>query len=194
MSRCEIDTRSMQDAWNVEDTDFCIRRASLADVEIVAELGSRTFQDSYGSDNDPGTMKHYLASSFSPEQIASELAAPTAIFLLVCRGSYTIGYAKLDVENFPDCVSGPKPIRLVRMYMEQGYIGNGYGAALMKSCLEESCRAGYKTIWLGVWEQNKRAQRFYQNQGFHPVGSLDFIFGREIQKDVIMAKDIAKGG
>jgi ribosomal protein S18 acetylase RimI-like enzyme len=183
----------MQEAWTADDAEFYIRRASLADVDIVAELGSRTFLDSYGPDNDPGTMKHYLRSSFSPEQIASELAAPTAIFLLACRRRYTIGYAKLDVEKFPDCVSGRKPIRLVRLYIEQRYIGNGFGAALMKSCLEESCRAGYKTIWLGVWEENKRAQRFYQNQGFHPMGSLDFIFGREVQKDVIMVKDIAKG-
>ena len=76
--------------------------------------------------------------------------------------------------------------------MEQEYIGSGYGTALMKSCLEESCRSGYKTIWLGVWEQNKRAQRFYQKQGFHPMGTHDFFFGREIQKDIIMANNLRK--
>jgi ribosomal protein S18 acetylase RimI-like enzyme len=194
MSLCNLDTRSMREEWNAPDAEFCIRRGSLADVGIVAALGLRTFRDSYGPDNDPGTMSDYLGSSFSPEQIASEIASPTAIFLLACRGSHTIGYAKLEVETFPDCVNGPKPIRLVRMYMEQAYIGRGYGTELMKFCLEESCRNGYKIIWLGVWEQNQRAQRFYQRQGFHPVGSQDFIFGREIQKDIIMARVITKGG
>ena len=194
MAGGNVDTRSLQETWHGADPEFHIRGASLADVAVVAGLGSRTFQDSYGPDNDPGTMKRYLAASFSPEQIASEIATPTSIFLLACRGSHTIGYAKLDVENIPDCVSGPKPIRLVRLYMEQGFIGSGYGSALMKSCLEESCRSGYKTIWLGVWEQNKRAQRFYQKQGFHPMGTHAFFFGREIQKDIIMAKDISEGG
>jgi ribosomal protein S18 acetylase RimI-like enzyme len=171
---------------NQADTEFYIRRASLADADILAELGSQTFQDSYGSQNDPGTMAHYLASSFSLEQIASELASPSAIFLLACIGDGSIGYAKLDAEDAPACVVGPRPVRLIRLYVQKRHIGKGYGAALMKSCLAESSRKGFETVWLGVWEQNKRAQRFYRKQGFRTVGTLDFAFGGEIQKDVVM--------
>jgi ribosomal protein S18 acetylase RimI-like enzyme len=181
----------MQVKWNAAEAEIYIRRASLADVGILTALGLRTFRDSYGPDNDPDTMTDYLASSFSPEQIASELAAPASIFLLANKNGKAIGYAKLDVDKLPDCVTGPGPIRLFRFYVEQEYTGNGCGAALMKACLNEARRGGYQSIWLGVWEQNERAQRFYQKQGFHPVGSQDFIFGREIQKDIIMARVIA---
>jgi ribosomal protein S18 acetylase RimI-like enzyme len=182
----------MKEKWTAADACFNIRRASAADVNILAKIGSQTFRDSYGRDNDLITMEQYLSLSFSADQIATEIGAPAAVFLLACRGICPIGYAKLNVENFPGCVTGPKPVRLVRMYMEQEYIGKGYGTALMKSCLRESRRGGYETIWLGVWEQNRRAQRFYQKQGFHPVGSQDFIFGREIQQDIIMTKNIPK--
>lgn len=185
------ETQVMQENRSQTGGSMCIRRASFEDIHTIMTLGIKTFRDTYGSDNDPETMQAYLVSSFSLEKIASEMAAPTSIFLLAFQGSQAVGYARLGVDTLPDCVTGPAPIRLFRMYVAQGYAGNGCGTSLMQTCLHEARQSGHQTVWLGVWEQNTRAQTFYKRQGFRPVGSQAFSFGREIQKDVLMAKPIA---
>jgi len=168
-----------------------IRRGGVEDIPAIVRLGIKTFGDTYGPYNDPKTMQDYLTSAFSLEKITSEMAAPTSIFLMACQGRDVIGYARLDVDQLPAGVAVPAPIRLFRLYVDRRYIGSGCGTALMKTCLSEARRSGHQTVWLGVWEQNTRAQTFYKRHGFQPVGSQAFIFGREIQKDILMARPIA---
>lgn len=170
--------------------ELFIRRASRDDSEILAELGIRTFRDTFGSDNTLEDMEAYLASAFTPAQIASELADPATTFLLAYAAEKPIGYATLKTGKVPECVHGLKPFELVRLYVEEGVTGKGYGAALMTSCIEEARQSGYETLWLGVWERNERAQNFYRKWGFSQVGSKEFIVGKDVQKDLIMERQL----
>ena len=133
-------------------------------------------------------MARYLASSFSPTQIKAELGDPKITFLLAYDVENPIGYAKLRDSHKPDCVTGSKPIELVRLYIDQSVIGQGYGSRLIKACLAEADSKGFQTIWLGVWEKNNRALKFYQKWGFVNVGRHDFILGNTIQNDLIMER------
>ena len=45
-------------------------------------------------------------------------------------------------------------------------------------------------IWLGVWEKNERALRFYEQNGFYGIGTHCFILGKDRQIDHIMRKDL----
>jgi len=168
--------------------ELIIRRASLDDTKNLIELGIRTFRDAFGPDNTSEDMEAYLASAFTPTQIASELADTTATFLLAYADEKLIGYAKLKVGKVPECVHGLKPVELERLYIEKGVIGKGYGAALMASCIEEARQRGYETLWLGVWKRNERAQNFYRKWGFSGVGTKEFIIGKDVQKDLIMER------
>jgi hypothetical protein len=42
------------------------------------------------------------------------------------------------------------------------------------------------SLWLGVWEKNEGAIRFYERNGFSVTGSHPFRMGDEIQTDLIM--------
>ncbi len=169
-------------------TELFIRRASRNDAETLTELGIRTFRDTFGPDNDSQDLEAYLTSAFTPPQIASELADPTVTFLLAYAAEKPIGYAKLKPGQVPVCVHSFKPVELVRLYVEKGVIGKGYGAALMAACIEEARQSGYETLWLGVWKRNERAQNFYRKRGFRQVGSKEFIVGKDVQKDLIMER------
>lgn len=85
---------------------------------------------------------------------------------------------------------GPKPVELARIYLEDKVIGRGYGAALMQACLEAAREGGYETVWLGVWAENDRAIRFYEQWGFSLVGSHAFAFGGEVQTDLVLARSL----
>ncbi len=167
-----------------------LRRATADDAPLLAELGARTFYDSYAAQTDPDDMAQFLASVFGPDKQAAELADPLATFLIAEWEGQAIGYAKLHAGEAPDAIMGPAPICLGNLYVVEPWIGHGVGAALMRACLDEARRTGYRTLWLSVWERNARAQRFYQQWGFRIVGEQSFHMSTEQQTDLLMERPV----
>ena len=167
-----------------------IRRATIDDAILIASLGARTFEASFGADNRLEDMEQYLSLSFSETHIEAQLSDLSSIFLLAYEKCKAVGYVMLRVSKKPISVNGSKPVELVRLYIEEEIIGKGYGSALMNSCLEEAKKKGHRTIWLGVWEKNLRAIRFYEKWGFKKVDTKDFVLGSDLQHDHIMARPI----
>jgi ribosomal protein S18 acetylase RimI-like enzyme len=65
------------------------------------------------------------------------------------------------------------------------------GAALMQACIDEARRRGHKTLWLGVWEHNPRAQAFYRKWNFVEIGTHVFHLGNDPQTDLLMQRTIS---
>ncbi len=167
-----------------------IRSASLADTNLLAEMGAKTFADSFGADNTPEDMAAYLAASFSPDQVAKELADSASVFLIAEIDGAPVGYVKLKASERLPGISGERPIELVRIYSIKEWIGHGIGAALMRASLEEAARLGCDTIWLGVWEKNLHAREFYRRWGFVDVGTHTFQLGSDLQTDYHMQRAV----
>jgi ribosomal protein S18 acetylase RimI-like enzyme len=89
-------------------------------------------------------------------------------------------------------VKGERPLELARIYVLREWHGRGIAAALMRHCLEEAQHQGARTLWLGVWEQNHRAQAFYRKYGFEDVGWHLFHIGKDPQRDRVFAKEIGR--
>ncbi len=136
-------------------------------------------------------MKLYTEAAFSIERMTEELKDKDVHFFLVEDQGEIAGYAQLKCGAGTGCVSAKKPIKLCRLYLLQKYIGKGYGAALMQYCLDFAVRNGHDVIWLGVWEYNHRAQKFYEKFGFKRVGEEIFQLGNDPQTDWILQKVIA---
>jgi diamine N-acetyltransferase len=165
-----------------------MRRANFGDANLLAELGARTFKDTFADDNTEEDMTTYLAAAFNPAQQTAELAHPESTFLIAEVGGVAAGYAKLHAGEPEKGIEGAKPIELVRLYVSNEWLGRGVGEALMNACLDEARRAGYETIWLGVWERNARAQSFYRKWNFRPVGEHVFQLGSDQQRDILMER------
>jgi len=168
-----------------------IRRGKAEDAGLLAELGARTFSETFAADNTPADMAAYLASSFSPAQQAAELADPQCLFQIAETNGVAVGYALLRSGNVLGDVTGDKPIELVRLYVSLESLGSGVGAALMQACIDEAKQGGYGTLWLGVWEHNHRAQAFYRKWNFHEVGMHVFQLGDDPQTDILMQLSIS---
>jgi len=165
-----------------------IRRPVTADAELLTELGARTFSDTFAGDNKPEDMAAYLAASFSPAKLTEELGDPRSIFFIAEVDGQAAGYAKLHGSDAPECVAGEKPVELARLYVLREWLGRRVGEALMRACVDAARRAGYQTMWLGVWERNPRAQAFYRKWDFREVGEHIFQLGSDPQRDVLMER------
>ncbi len=167
-----------------------IRVAGPSDNTLLAELGARTFFDTFAQDNTPEDIAAYLAASFSPQTQADELADPLTTFLIAEIDSTAAGYTRLRLSPPPLSITGQRPLEIVRFYSDKVWIGRGVGAALMAACLDFAARQGCGTIWLDVWEQNERAIAFYQKWGFVVVGTQTFQLGSDAQNDLLMQRTV----
>lgn len=167
-----------------------IRRGSLVDADLLAELGAQTFTETFAADNTPENLASYLASSFSVERMTAELADAASFFLIAEIDGRAAGYARLRAGEPEKGVTGAHPIELVRLYVLREWLGRKVGAALMRACLDEARQAGHKTIWLGVWEGNPHAQAFYHKWNFRTVGEHIFQLGSDPQRDLVMEREL----
>ena len=166
------------------------RIASPGDSILLAELGRRTFSDTFARDNTPEDMAAYLAASFSPQAQAVELADPRTTFLIAEADGVPVGYARLRLEEPPAAITGRHPVEIVRFYSVIEWIGRGVGAALMSACFRLAAEKGCDTIWLDVWERNTRAIAFYRKWGFAVVGAQTFQLGSDLQHDLLMQRSV----
>ncbi|MDQ2921269.1 MAG: GNAT family N-acetyltransferase [Acidobacteriota bacterium] len=176
-------------AWS--NPHLILRRAKVDDAGLLAELGAHTFSETFGADNNPTDMAAYLALSFSEAQQAAELADPHSTFHIAETNGVAVGYAMLRSGSWLDGVTDDKPIELVRLYVSREHLGRGVGAALMRVCMNEASHHGHRTLWLGVWEHNHRAQAFYRRWNFHEVGTHIFQLGDDAQTDILMERPIS---
>jgi diamine N-acetyltransferase len=171
---------------------FSIRRANSGDANAIAGLSARTFISAYHGMLHEEALQEFVLSAFSLEKIREELDFSGSQFLLAYEGEKPIGYAFLRVAGPPAGLMGSEPVELARIYLEEDVTGRGYGTILMDACLDLARQAGHDILWLGVWEQNERAIRFYEKMGFVRVGTLPFMFGDDLHTDLVMIRSLSK--
>jgi len=167
-----------------------IREAGPQDAALVADIARRTFYDSFAEHNTAENMRIFLEEQWPREKQMAEVGAPGRFFLLAYVEDEPAGYVSLRVGEPPVGLQGANAIELVQLYSEKKMIGKGVGPALMEAGLELARRMGHEWIWLGVWENNHRAQAFYRKWGFERFGEHVFFVGLDAQTDWWMRKKL----
>jgi ribosomal protein S18 acetylase RimI-like enzyme len=169
-----------------------IRRGIPEDAEILRTLAIKIFNETFAGNplNKPEDMRDYIAEAFSLEQTQRELIEKDTIIFIVEVDGEMIGFAKMHEHSRENCISDLDPIELQRFYISHVFHGKGIAQILMQQCIAEAKRRNYQTLWLGVWEHNYRAQRFYEKLGFIKVGSHIFQLGSDAQTDLVMEKKL----
>ncbi|HYP52820.1 MAG TPA: GNAT family N-acetyltransferase [Pyrinomonadaceae bacterium] len=171
-------------------THISIRRATRDDATLLADLGERTFTEAFAGLCAAEDLEAYTSSAFTSARLAEELADAGAAFWVAEAGGEPAGYAKLHASETPPCVAGERPVELARLYVLRRWHGLGAAHALMRACVDEARGRGHRTMWLGVWEHNPRAQAFYRKWGFRRVGEHIFQLGSDPQTDWLMESDL----
>jgi GNAT superfamily N-acetyltransferase len=170
-----------------------VRRADAGDATMLAELGARTFLEAFGPDNRPEDLAAHLAKTYGVAIQSRELSDPATTYLVAEVKAVPAGYALVREGHAPPCVTGVRPLEIARFYVDRPWHGTGVAATLMEACDAEARRRRAGVLWLGVWEHNPRAIRFYAKSGFRDVGAHTFYVGTDSQSDRVMARELPEG-
>jgi GNAT superfamily N-acetyltransferase len=172
-------------------TDIATRTATIADAPRLSAFARRVFEATFAADNDPGDMAQYIAAAFTPEAQQRELEDAARTCLLIEHDGAIVAYAMLRTGSSETCVPAAAPVEIERFYVDPAWHGTGLAARLMDAALDTARARGGDVVWLGVWERNPRAIRFYARCGFTDVGAHPFVLGRDVQTDRVMMRALA---
>lgn len=167
--------------------DIIIREATQEDAALIADLSRQTFYETFAAQNTTADMEKFMSEQFTRSALMAEVGAPGNTFLLAYSNDEVAGYARLR-EN-PGAVMDDS-LEIARLYAATAMIGKGVGKVLMQACIDLAYAKKKQRLWLGVWEKNDRAIRFYTTWGFEKVGEHDFVLGSDVQRDWIMQKTL----
>jgi diamine N-acetyltransferase len=167
-----------------------IRRGEARDAEPLAAFAARIFRETFTAGNRPEDVEAHIASHFGPEIQRRELDDPASTYLIAEQQGTIAAYALLGRGPYTPPVVGGTAMEIARFYVDGAWHGTGLARQLMDRCVAEAQRAGAAVLWLGVWEHNPRAIRFYEKVGFHDVGSHHFQLGSDPQTDRLMVRPV----
>lgn len=167
-----------------------IREASFSDLKTLQEISRTTFYEAFADSNTDSDMQQYLSVNFGLDKLNVELSEANSKFFIAWDGEKAVGYLKLNVGQAQSDLKETHSLEIERIYVLNAYYGKQVGQMLYGQALKVAAELGKTSIWLGVWEENPRAIRFYEKNGFVAFGSHTFKMGEDEQTDIMMRKII----
>lgn len=165
-----------------------IRKATPEDLKLLQSIARETFFETFSAANTEADMQKYLTENLSENRIAAELNHPDSQFFLAFDDAVPVGYLKVNAGPAQTELQDASSLEIERIYVTNDYHGKKVGQLLYEKALEVAAESNAAYLWLGVWEENPRAIRFYEKNGFVAFDKHIFKFGDDFQTDVMMKK------
>ncbi|KJC63708.1 GNAT family N-acetyltransferase [Agreia bicolorata] len=167
-----------------------VRRAVASDSGTLAAVAAVTFPLACPPHTTDEAKAAFIATHLSRSSFDSYLADPARDILIAELEGEAVGYTMLVFAepSDPDVASAltvTPSIELSKFYVLAGHHGQGIAAELMAETIAASQQRGAAAVWLGVNEENARANRFYEKNGFAKVGTKRFLVGENYEDDYV---------
>lgn len=160
------------------------------EVPTLRQMAESTFVKAFGTQNTPEDMAAYTAKAFSLSHVQQEFDHADSHFFFAKKGEIPIAYLKLNFNEAQSDLKEPNGMEIERIYVESAYQGQGIGAQLFDFAWNIAVKTGMTYVWLGVWDQNPGAIRFYERLGFEAFSQHSFHLGQDLQTDILMRKEV----
>ncbi|WP_082603539.1 GNAT family N-acetyltransferase, partial [Paucilactobacillus suebicus] len=165
-----------------------IKQVTEKDLSQLIKISRETFVDTFGKDNTQADMVEYLEQSFSTAEMKQELSTNGTNFWFIFVDDQIAGYLKLNIDQAQSDQVANNALEIERIYIQSAFKRHGLGTKLYHHAETVAHDQHCDNMWLGVWEHNQPAQRFYQGLGFKQIGDHVFTLGSDVQRDLIMLK------
>ena len=167
-----------------------INKASILELETIQKISIQTFTDTFAAVNTAENMMNYIRDNFNLEKISSEINNPDSAFYIAIFENETVGYLKINFGNAQTEKQKENTLEIHRIYVLETFHGKKVGQLLLDEAIKIAQETDIDSIWLGVWEENHKALRFYTKNGFVEFDKHIFILGDEVQTDLLMQLEI----
>ncbi|QNO37180.1 GNAT family N-acetyltransferase [Protaetiibacter sp. SSC-01] len=173
-----------------------VRPATPDDLPALAALAALTFPLACPPHVTAEAKAAFIAANLTAKHFARYLDDTARDVLVgVDEAGVLTGYALL-VEGEPAdadvaaAITLRPTVELSKCYVHPDHHGAGVAAALMAASLDAAAAREAAGVWLGVNQQNTRAQRFYGKSGFERVGVKRFLVGDRYEDDYVFERAI----
>lgn len=91
---------------------------------------------------------------------------PESVTFIAYKNGTPLGYLKLNIGNAQTEKCLDNALEIQRIYILNSAKGQGIGSAFMQIAENFASKKKLSTIWLGVWEHNEPAKKFYKSKGY----------------------------
>lgn len=124
----------------------------------------------------------FIEANLSAARFAEYLSDPRRAIVTACHEGRIVGYAMLVRDGVEDTAE------LSKLYVLADFHGQGVAAGLLDAVMGVADDWGLCQVWLGVNQENARAQRFYSKNGFTVNGTRTFQLGDNLENDYVMVR------
>ncbi|MDQ0477284.1 MULTISPECIES: GNAT family N-acetyltransferase [Chryseobacterium] len=166
--------------------NITIQKVTIKDLEKLQKIGRATFSETFSSGNTEKNIEKYLTEGFSNEKLTNELNNENSEFYFALSKNSIIGYLKINFGASQTELKDEKALEIERIYVLKEFHGRKAGQILYEKAIEIAQQKNSHYVWLGVWEENPRAIRFYKKNGFIAFDKHIFKLGDDEQTDIMM--------
>jgi diamine N-acetyltransferase len=167
-----------------------IRKTTIADLHLISVLAITTHYEAYFELDPSHDLADYCVRFFNLETVKEELGNQKLTYIIAEFEGNAVGFVQLREGKQIECMEGKNAIEIQRIYVIESMKDKKIGKALFEKCCEIGREKGYETIWLGVWDKNIAAQKFYEKIGMKNVGITDFSDGKNQFINFVFAKGL----
>ncbi len=171
-------------------SELIIREAAAKDVRLISALAITTCYEAYFELDPAHDLADYCFNFLSPEATETEFSDPDSTFLIAEINERAVGFVKLRENKIVECLKGRHAIEVQRIYVLEKLKGRKIGNRLLDAGAAIGRERGYETLWLGVWDKNTAAQKFYERIGMTNVGTTGFTDGKSDFVNFVFAMEL----
>ena len=170
-----------------------VRPAGPGDADVLAEVAAATFALACPPHVTQQSIDTFIADVLSRESFERYLDDRARDLFVSVAGERVTGYAMVvHGEPADPGVQAALTLRptaeLSKIYVLPDHHGEGTSRLLMAAAIEVARARGAAGVWLGVNQENERAQRFYAKSGFERVGTKRFLVGDRYEDDYVFER------
>lgn len=169
-----------------------VREIVLSEIKELQAISKQTFFETFASTNSEDDMNKYFEENLSTERLTKEVTNTNSQFYFALLDNNIIGYLKLNFGESQTELKDNRSVEIERIYVLKEFHGKNIGQLLYQKALEAAKLSDADYVWLGVWEHNPRAIKFYQKNGFYEFDKHIFRLGNDEQTDIMMKLDLKR--
>tara|TARA_R110002167_G_scaffold206691_4_gene410733 strand:- start:452 stop:985 length:534 start_codon:yes stop_codon:yes gene_type:complete len=168
-----------------------LQQCGLEYLDDLLHISKKTFVDAFEKDNAPDDFKTYINDAFDRDKIERELRDIDSDFYFAFVDDVLAGYFKLNQNGAQTDIRHAESIELERLYVLDTFQGKKIGQWMLDEIKKIATVKGKQFLWLGVWEKNTDAIKFYQRHDFTKFGTHPYYIGKDEQTDWLMRFDLS---